>query len=143
MKASALRRWPVIIGLLALVQTTRLTGGYDLLDDSSQSFIMLTIVLEMLFGSTAELTYRISRGVGIFLSNNREEMRKIVISVKRLYNLRSKYVHEGKHIPWDELFELREIVRKTIVLMYEREMYSPKFNFKNFSEESTYDGYLK
>ena len=28
-KASALRRWPVIIGLLALVQTTRLTGGYD------------------------------------------------------------------------------------------------------------------
>ena len=34
-------------------------------------------------------------------------------------------MHEGKHIPWDELFELREIVRKTIVLMYEREMYSP------------------
>lgn len=29
-KASALRRWPVIIGLLALVQTTRLTGGYSL-----------------------------------------------------------------------------------------------------------------
>lgn len=124
-------------------QMVRLYLDSYLLDDSSQSFIMLTIVLEMLFGSTAELTYRISRGVGIFLSNSREEMRKIVISVKRLYNLRSKYVHEGKHIPWDELFELREIVRKTIVLMYEREMYSPKFNFKFFTEEITYEGYLK
>ncbi len=29
MKASALRRWPVTIGLLALVHTTRLTGGCD------------------------------------------------------------------------------------------------------------------
>ena len=30
-KASALRRWPVTIGLLALVHTTRLTGGCDLI----------------------------------------------------------------------------------------------------------------
>jgi len=28
-KASVFRRWPVTLGLLALVQTTRLTGGYD------------------------------------------------------------------------------------------------------------------
>ena len=30
MKTSALRRWLVILGLIARDQTTRLTGGYDL-----------------------------------------------------------------------------------------------------------------
>ena len=30
MKASAFRRWPVTLGLIALVQTTRLKGGFDL-----------------------------------------------------------------------------------------------------------------
>ena len=29
MKASAFRRWPVTLGLIALVQTTRWTGGHD------------------------------------------------------------------------------------------------------------------
>jgi len=28
-KASAFRRWPVTFGLIALVQTTRWTGGHD------------------------------------------------------------------------------------------------------------------
>jgi len=28
-KASAFRRWPVTLGLIALVQTTRWTGGHD------------------------------------------------------------------------------------------------------------------
>ena len=124
-------------------QMLRLYLDSYLPDDSNQSFIMLTIVLEMLFGSTVELTYRISRGAGVFLSNDREGMRKIVSSVKRLYTLRSKYVHEGKSIPWDALFELREIVRRTIVLMYEREMCNSEFDFKVFSEEITYDGYFK
>lgn len=124
-------------------QMLRLYLDSYLPDDSNQSFIMLTIVLEMLFGSTVELTYRISRGVGVFLSKNREEMKKIVKSMKQLYSLRSKYVHEGKEIPWEALFELREIVRRTIVLMYERGMCSSEFNFKVFSEDITYDGYLK
>ena len=30
MKASAFRRWPVTLGLIALVQTTLWTGGLDL-----------------------------------------------------------------------------------------------------------------
>ena len=30
MKTSALRRWLVLLGLIALGQTTRFTGGYDL-----------------------------------------------------------------------------------------------------------------
>lgn len=124
-------------------QMLRLYLDSYLLGDANQSFVMLTIVLEMLFGSMVELTYRISRGTGFFLSNNRDEMRRIVRSVKQLYNLRSKYVHEGKTIAWESLFELREIVRKTIILMYEKGMHETGFNFKTFSDEVTYDGYLR
>jgi len=43
-KASAFRRWPVTLGLIALVQTTRWTGGHDLID-----FIDLSYVYQVLY----------------------------------------------------------------------------------------------
>ena len=55
--------------------------------------------------------------------------------------MRSKYVHEGKRVKDEQLFELREIVRRVIVLMFERGMHKPDFDFKSFSDELTYDGY--
>lgn len=112
-----------------------------LTDDADQSFVMISVGLEMLFGADVELTYRISRGVALFLSHDRDEMQKIFKNVKRLYKVRSKYVHEGKSVGWEELFELREILRKVIVLMYESGMHSEKFDFSAFSEELTFRGY--
>ena len=59
----------------------------------------------MLFGApNGELTYRISRGTALFLSSDRDEMKTIHSQVKKLYNLRSKYVHEGKNVEWEKLF---------------------------------------
>lgn len=112
-----------------------------LTDDANLSFVMLSVVLEMLFGGNSELTYRISRGVGMFLSADREEARSLFARMKKLYDMRSKYVHEGKRVKDEQLFELREIVRRVIVLMFERGMHKPDFDFKKFSDELTYDGY--
>lgn len=112
-----------------------------LTDDANLSFVMLSVVLEMLFGGNSELSYRISRGVGMFLSTDREEARNLFVRMKKLYDMRSKYVHEGKRVKDEQLFELREIVRRVIVLMFERGMHKPDFDFKNFSDELTYDGY--
>ena len=113
-----------------------------LIDNADLSFAMLSVVLEMMVNSTYEMTYRISRSVGLFLSSNKNEMRDIFKCVKRLYGIRSKYVHEGKSVSWDDLFELREIIRKILVLMYEKEMHKIGFDFKTFSDELTYEGYL-
>lgn len=114
-----------------------------LIGDADLSFAMLSVVLEMMVNSTSELQYRISRNVAIFLSSSRNEMKDIFKNVKRLYGIRSKYVHEGKSVSWEALFELREIVRKILVLMYNQGMHKIEFDFKAFSEEITYDGYLK
>lgn len=114
-----------------------------LLGDADQSFAMLSIVLEMLVDSMSELQYRISRSVAVFLSQNRGEMKEIFQTVKRLYGIRSKYVHKGKRVSWDGLFELRELIRRIIVLMYEKGMHQQGFDFKVFSKELTYDGYAQ
>ncbi len=113
-----------------------------LLDSKELSFVILSVILEMMVNSKSELRYRISRSVSLFLSNNKNEMKDIFQCVKRLYDIRSKYVHEGTSIDQQYLFELREIVRKILVLMYEQEMHKAEFDFNFFSDELTYAGYL-
>lgn len=123
-------------------QIVRMYLDSFMVGNAEMSFVILSVILEMLFGApNGELTYRISRGVAVFLSTSRDEMRNIQAQVKKLYALRSKYVHEGKKIQWEKLFELRELVRRIIVLMYEREMNKSNFDFKMFADEITYDGY--
>ena len=50
MKASAFRRWPVTLGLIARVQTTRWTGGHDLWGDvgTGKSFVAACIANALL-----------------------------------------------------------------------------------------------
>lgn len=122
-------------------QIKRLYLESYLTGDANLSFIMLSVVLEMIFGGTVELTYRISRGTSLFLSTSKTEMKTIFKQAKDLYNIRSKYVHEGRSVEWDKLFDLRELVRRVIILTFERNMHKPDFDFKKFSEDLTYDGY--
>ena len=35
--------------------------------------------------------------------------------IYQLYDVRSRYVHDGKDVPQEALFELREIVRRVLV----------------------------
>lgn len=112
--------------------------------DPSASFLMLMIVLEMIFCSeNVELSYRIKRGCSYFLSSNREEMENLLQRIAALYNARSKYVHKGESVKLELLYELREITRKVLVTMFDRNMYTEEFSFKKFREDLTYCGYEK
>ena len=107
-----------------------------------QSYIMLFVILEMLFGAeNNEISYQIRRGTALFLSTSRTEMIDINSQIKKLYNSRSKYVHSGKSVNWDDLFALREIVRKVIVLMYEKGYHKKDFDHKKFLDNITFGGY--
>ena len=114
-----------------------------LLDDSDLSFVMLNIVLEMFAGASTEVSFRISRNVSFFLSTNLEEMKINYSKIRKLYGIRSKYVHEGKTVSWDDLFELREMVRSILVLMYEKSMHLPEYDFKEYLKELGMYGYVE
>ena len=47
MKTSALRRWLVSLGLIALEQTTRFTGGHDLLNKNFRKIAGKNLQIEI------------------------------------------------------------------------------------------------
>lgn len=95
-------------------------------------YIMLFSVLEMIFGvGNSEITYQISRGTALLLSITADEMGQNYREMKKLYNIRSKYVHSGAKISWDSLHKLREIVRKVLMKLVELGYYT---NEKTFEE---------
>lgn len=86
------------------------------------SFLILMIALEVLFSPEdgKELTYRISRNIAVLLGKNLEDSKGIYKEIKELYVKRSKIAHEGeyKSISQDDLFKLRDYVRKSIKKIY-------------------------
>ena len=79
-------------------------------------YIMLFSTLEMIFGSgNSEITYQIARGTSLLLSATSDEMSEVYKQIKKLYHVRSKYVHNGTKIPMESLFQLREIVRRVLI----------------------------
>lgn len=60
------------------------------------AFLNLVTCLESLLVSTNfELTYQISRGVAVLLSDNKEDGNKLFSKMKKLYEIRSKIVHNS------------------------------------------------
>ena len=105
-------------------------------------YIMLFSILEMLLGSgNSEITYQISRGTALLLSNTSEEMHAIYKRMKKLYTARSKYVHSGQEISCDCLFELREYVRKVLVKVAELEYHTNDKKFDDLRDEILLGGY--
>ena len=105
-------------------------------------YIMLFSILEMLLGSgNSEITYQISRGTALLLSNTSEEMHAIYKRMKKLYTARSKYVHSGPEISCDCLFELREYVRKVLVKVAELEYHTNDKKFDDLRDEILLGGY--
>lgn len=99
-------------------------------------FIMLYTILEMLFASErTEISYQIARGTALLLSTNTDEFKSTYKFMKKLYNARSKYVHEGNSIERKNLFELREIVRKVILKLIEMEYHQKDKTFKELQEK--------
>ena len=97
--------------------------------DHQVGFMLLVIALESLLGldTYAEpekceccgqkkyaITKTISENVAHFLMDENDVIKK---RMKKLYDIRSKFVHKGKDIPKQNEQELQEYVRK-VLLMY-------------------------
>ncbi len=105
-------------------------------------FIMLFTILEMIFGSgRTENTYQISRGTALILSKTKNEMQAVYTSMKKLYSIRSQYVHKGKTIKREDLDELRNYVRLVILKLIEFEYYNADRSFEELIEKITFTGY--
>jgi hypothetical protein len=70
------------------------------------------IALENLFGSNAELGYRISMSVAFLLENDYKERKKLQKCIKDMYSLRSSYVHGSKDISREKAIEKRDCVAR-------------------------------
>lgn len=103
--------------------------AYDrsyLIGITESEYIMLFSILEMIFGSgNSEITYQISRGTALLLSNNADDMLIIYKQMKKLYTARSKYVHSGIKISLENLYNLREIVRKVLIRLVQLGYHAP------------------
>ena len=60
-------------------------------------FLLLWIILEALFGTSTEISYRISQRIGFFLSKSRKDAAELYKEAKRSYDWRSKVVHGMRH----------------------------------------------
>lgn len=94
-------------------------------------FINLVSCLEMLLISgNNELRYKISRGVAVLLSEDKESGRELFDKMKILYDIRSKLVHEGEYdyekflnrFKVYPLEELKNIVNKSVRKFIEMNM---------------------
>ena len=79
-------------------------------------YVMLFTTLETLFGTDlTKITSHIAKGTSVLLGGSSKEKRGIRNQIYQLYDVRSRYVHEGRDVPQESLFELREIVRRVLV----------------------------
>lgn len=79
-------------------------------------YVMLFTNLEALFGTDlAKITSHIAKGTSLLLGGSSKEKSYLRNRIYKLYDVRSRYVHDGKNVPQESLFELREIVRRVLV----------------------------
>lgn len=79
-------------------------------------YVMLFTILETLFGNDlTKITSNIAKGTSKLLGVSSKDKGNIRNQMYRLYDVRSRYVHDGNNVPQESLFELREIVRRVLV----------------------------
>lgn len=84
-------------------------------DQPNVSFLLLMISLEALFNKgTSQIRYTISRYLAGLISNDIEEGHRLFKRMKKLYDVRSKLVHNGTDVEQDVVNELRGLVRRSI-----------------------------
>lgn len=80
-------------------------------------FMTCIIGLEtLLVDGNNELSYKLSRNCSMLLSNNIDEYKEISAKVKKMYDKRSKYVHNAdvKNLSFQDELDARDILRRTI-----------------------------
>lgn len=79
-------------------------------------YVMLFTILETLFGTDlTKITSHIAKGTSALIGGSSKEKRSLRNQMYQLYDVRSRYVHDGKEVPQESLVELREIVRRVLV----------------------------
>lgn len=79
-------------------------------------YVMLFTILETLFGTDlTKITSHIAKGTSALIGGSSKEKRSLRNQIYQLYEVRSRYVHDGNDVPQESLFELREIVRRVLV----------------------------
>lgn len=122
--------------MLKAYHTSYLVGVVEL------EFIMLFSILEMIFGSGhSEITYQISRGTALLLSEKSAEMESVYKRMKKLYGVRSKYVHGGEKVDPDFLYELRDIVRKILIKLIDLNYHIEDASFDDLRNKILLSGY--
>lgn len=126
-------------------QFSNMLRAYDtsyLIGIAELEYIMLFSVLEMAFGSGhSDITYQISRGTALLLANDSSDMENIYKRMKKLYNERSKYVHEGKNIKIDALYELRDVVRRVLLKLIDMDYHKEGKSFKDLQNQVLLGGF--
>lgn len=105
--------------MIRMYDTSYLIGICEL------EYIMLFTILEMMFEINGEeITSNIAKGTSKLLGKNAKEKGKIRNQMFTLYDTRSRYIHDGNDVPHSDLFALREIVRKVLVEICNREYHT-------------------
>lgn len=126
-------------------QFKKMLYSYDcsfLIGIPEMELIMLFSILEMLFGTgNTEITYQISRGTALLLSPTSEEMNIVYKQMKKLYTVRSKYVHNGADVPLQSLHQLREIVRRVLIKLVDLGYHAEGKSFDELRTKILLGGY--
>lgn len=126
-------------------QFENMLHSYDksyLIGIPEMEYIMLFSILEMTFGAgNTEITYQISRGTALLLSQNADEMEQLYKRMKKLYNARSKYVHGGEKVKPENLFELRDIVRRVLIKLIDLEYHRKEKTFDELRNKILLGGF--
>lgn len=83
-------------------------------------YLLLWIILEALFGTDVEITYRLSQRISFFLSENKKEAQELFLDIKKGYKLRSQLVHGLK------VEELKKYKDESAEMMHKSEFYVRK-----------------
>ena len=75
------------------------------------------------------------------MANDSSDMENIYTCMKKLYRERSKYVHEGKSIKIEALYELRDIVRKILLKLIDMEYHKDGKSFRDLQKQILLGGF--
>lgn len=99
-------------------------------------YIMLFTVLEMLFGtdSNDKISKNIRKGTSKLLGTSAKERKTLNNKVHYLYEVRSRYVHNGMNVNHKDLFELREIVRRVLIEIFNRNYHTEESSLEELRD---------
>ena len=75
------------------------------------------------------------------LSNNENELETSFDEIKKLYNVRSKFVHNGSKVSYEDVRKLRFFVQKTIIKLFDMGANSSDYKFENLRKKMKLGGY--